>query len=201
MEFGAQSIERVLDQMASETVAPASGSAIATTGAMGAALCEMTCVHTLDNEPAEAPMDLRDPRDRLRNTRGELLALAGEDARVIERVFSPSSPDPTSADTERILEVPVSIAEAGVQVIEIGGTLVDEIDRAVVADAKTGVILANAAFEGALWIVTDNLGQVSDASVVARTEERVGTLVEARDSLAEELSEPLLSHRSGSSEF
>lgn len=198
MDFGAQSIDEFLDAIASETVAPASGSAVATTGAMGAALCEMACVHTLGNDPEEVPIDLEGLRDRLRTKRGQLLRLAGQDTQVIETVFAATSADPTPADTDRLVGIPVSIAEAGLAVIEMGSTVVDGVDRTVVADARAGLLLADASFEGALWLVRNNLDRVSDAARVEQTEERVADLVETRTGIDADLADSVRSDQPGS---
>lgn len=197
MDVGAQSIEGFLDEMASESVGPAGGSAVATTGAMAAALCEMACVHTLEKDPEVGPIDPGDLRDQLRTERGQLLELAGQDAQVIERVFSDTRPDPTPSETERMLGIPVSIAEAGLAVIELGSTVVAGVDGAVVADAKTGVHLADASFEGALRIVTSNLSGASDTSFVEQIEERVTDLVDDRDRIAAETPDSVLSDPPG----
>jgi hypothetical protein len=41
-------IDGFLASIASDAISPASGSAVKVTGAMGAALCEMTCLHLLN---------------------------------------------------------------------------------------------------------------------------------------------------------
>jgi formiminotetrahydrofolate cyclodeaminase len=96
-----------------------------------------------------------------------------------------------------MLGIPVSIAEAGLAVIELGSTVVAGVDGAVVADAKTGVLSGDASFEGALRIVTSNLSGASDTSFVEQIEERVTDLVDDRDRIAAETSDSVLSDPPG----
>lgn len=182
-------IEQFLSKIASANISPAGGSVVAVTGAMGASLCEMTCIHTLNNNTVgESEAEITTARARLRAQRETLLQLAEQDAQVIETVFKGSNTNASQAEVKRSLGVPLSIAETCLDVLEYGAKIVEWNDRAVVADAKTGIILANASLEAAILIVNSNLDNVSDQSFVDHMEGRVGEIVEAADELTEELS-------------
>lgn len=187
MGVGEQSIEQFLGNIASENVSPASGSAVAITGAMGAALCEMTCIHALDNDPGGVAVDVESIGNQLAGHRTQLLALARQDAQIIEAVFAGSSPDPSPAEIKRLIGIPLSVAEVSLGILEHGGRIVEGIDRAVAADAKTGIILANASFDGAIFIVHSNLDQVSDQTFAEQMDGRIGELLEAAEDIADDL--------------
>lgn len=187
MDVGEQSIEQFLGDIASENVSPASGSAVAITGAMGAALCEMTCIHTLNNDPGGVDIEVESIGNQLAGHRTQLLALARQDAQIIEAVFAGSSPDPSQAEIKRLMGIPLSVAEVSLGILEHGGRVVEGIDRAVASDAKTGIILAYAAFDGALFIVQSNLDQVSDQTFAEQLDGRIEELLEAAENIAEDL--------------
>jgi formiminotetrahydrofolate cyclodeaminase len=185
MDIQAYTIAEFLSEIASENVAPAGGSAVAVTGAMGSALCEMTCIHTLNSNPSGAhASEITTTRDQLAAQRQTLLQLAGEDARVIETVFKGS--DASQAEVNRSLGVPVSIAETCLGVLEQGATIGEWTDRAVGADANTGLMLANGSLRAAIFIANSNLDQVSDQSFVTRMEGRIAEIVAAADAIADE---------------
>lgn len=186
MDVKAYPIAQFLSEIASENVSPAGGTAVAVAGAMGAALCEMTCIHTLTRNPAGADAsEISTTRDQLAAQRETLLQLAGQDARVVETVFTGSEASQT--EVKRSLGVPASIAETCLGVLEQGATIGDWTDRAVVADANTGLVLANASLNAAIFIVNSNLDHVSDQSFVTEMEARVGEIVAAADSIADGL--------------
>ncbi len=186
MDIQEDTIAEFLSEIASENVAPAGGSAVAVAGAMGAALCEMTCIHTLNSIRSGAhTSEITTTRDQLRAQRETLLHLAGEDARVIETVFTGSAA--SQADVKRALEVPLSIAETCLDVLEQGATIGEWTDRAVAADANTGLMLADASLRAAIFIVNANLDHVSDQSFVTEMEGRIAEIVAAADAIADEL--------------
>lgn len=190
MDLEHDSIEQFLSDIASSNVSPAGGSAIAISGAMGASLCEMACIHTLnDNDVGESVAEITTTRDQLKGQRKTLLQLARQDAQVIDSLFRGSGSDATPADRKRSLGVPLAIAETCLDVLDQGAKIVQWTDRAVVADAKTGIILANASLNGGIFIVNDNLDLVSDQSFVDQIEMRVGEVVEAAKKSANEFSE------------
>lgn len=188
MDLKAYSIEQFLSEIASANVSPAGGSTVAVAGAMGASLCEMTCIHTLNRDTGGVnESEIISTRDQLGAQREALLQLAEQDARVIETVFKGSSTDASQTEVKRSLGVPLSIAESCLAVLEHGAKIVAWNDRAVVADAETGIILANASLEAAIHIVNRNLDHVSDQSFIGRMEGRASEIVAAADKTAEDL--------------
>lgn len=189
MQLGEQTIEQYLSNIASENVSPAGGSAVAIAGATGASLCEMTCIHKLNSNRTDVDnSEITAARDDFSSLREELLQLADRDAQVIEAVYSGPSQDVSQTDIKRSLGVPLAIAESCLGVIENGTMVVEEGDHDVVADAKTGILLARASVFAAILIVNSNLDHVSDQSYKAQIERRVGEIMDAHDELIDDLS-------------
>ncbi|MFC6872213.1 cyclodeaminase/cyclohydrolase family protein [Halobellus marinus] len=199
-----RTIEEYLAAIASEQVAPAGGSAVAIAGAMGAALCEMVCIHTLaaredPNRDATADTDcpdtniradgeptLRELQTDLERERGRLLALAGGDAELVEDLFGGGADGSTARLRKRATGVPLAIAEASVTVLE-GATIASERGRpGVAADATTGAYLADAAIRASLATVRTNLETLSDDEFAADVAERMATIEAAAAALRTE---------------
>lgn len=118
MNGGDQSLDEFLSSIASERVTPAGGSATAVVGAIGAALCEMVCIHTVENNEDEAVApDLAAVRDRLRRERSNLLGLAETDAQVVADLFPASDGGLDQTALKQSIGVPLTIAEACLNVL------------------------------------------------------------------------------------
>lgn len=194
-----RTIEEYLAAIASEQVAPAGGSAVAIAGAMGAALCEMVCIHTLaaredpNRDPdanaairADGEATLRELQTDLERERGRLLALAGGDAELVEDLFGGGADGSTARLRKRATGVPLAIAEASVTVLE-GATVASERGRpGVAADATTGAYLADAAIRASLATVRTNLETLSDDEFAADVAERMATIEAAAAALRTE---------------
>ena len=99
MTFADQPIGEFLDAVASEQVTPSGGAVAPVGGAMGAALCEMVCIHTVDTDGSETAADeLIDVGGALADQRERLLDLADEDAAAVDAVGAAFE----SGDADRI---------------------------------------------------------------------------------------------------
>lgn len=177
MSHGEKTIREMLSAIASERAAPAGGSVAAVVGAMAAALCEMVCLQA----PPETQLSGKNSGGRslgeeLRADREELLDLADADAAVVDEVFADGSEEPGPPEFKRAVGVPLSIAEACVDVIKHGTILTTETDRPSTTDAKTGVILANAALRAAILTVRANCALSDDQEFIDETTGRVDRL-------------------------
>lgn len=173
-----QAIDRLLDEIASENVAPAGGTATAVVGAVGASLCEMVCIHTAE---ADGAAELTDVREDLREQRGHLLDLAEADASVVDDLFGGTDSQPDESGVKRSIGVPLTIAESCLTVLELAVDVTATGNRTAVADAATGVTVTHAAFRAALFTVRNNIDQSADPGFVAEIKRRVAEIEDRAD--------------------
>jgi formiminotetrahydrofolate cyclodeaminase len=186
MQYRAQSLDGFLSGVASNRVAPAGGTATAVVGALGAALCEMVCIHTVENgDSGAAATGLADVRDDLHRQRGHLLGLADTDGRVVDELFGADSGVVDQSDVKRSIGVPLTIADACLNVLELATDVTETGTRNAVADAATGVILTRSALRAAVFTVRRNVDQVSDSSFVEDVERDVAELEKRADEASE----------------
>ncbi|WP_336338607.1 cyclodeaminase/cyclohydrolase family protein [Haloarcula brevis] len=184
MTVSDQSIGEFLDAVAAEQVTPSGGAVAAVGGAMGAALCEMTCVHTISGDESQAKAELAAVRDTLADRRAELLALADEDAAAVDAVQAAFGSDDRAgvqAALERSTAVPMETADACLDVVEHAVTVTAAGTPVAVPDAVVGAVLAHAALGGSVSIVRANLDGIADGAFIAEMEGRADTVEAAGD--------------------
>jgi formiminotetrahydrofolate cyclodeaminase len=175
-----RTIDEFLGDVASREVTPAGGTAAAVAGAIGTALCEMACLHTIGRaEYADVEAEMTETLDDLTTRRELLLELADEDSNVVDELFGGSHDGTSEAAAKRAAGVPLTIAEACVPVLERASVLVETGNRNVVPDAVTGSMLVRSALEASLFTVRSNLSRISDQSFVEETETRASELERA----------------------
>jgi len=173
MTFADQPIGEFLDGVASGQVTPSGGAVAAIGGAMGAALCEMVCIHTAST--VEAATELSGVGDTLADHRERLLALADEDATAVDAVgaaFESGDDDRVQAASKRSTEVPLETAEVCLDVVEHAGTVTAKGTPVAVPDAAVGALLAAAALQASVSTVRANLDMIDDKSFVAEMKQR-----------------------------
>jgi len=178
MSYEDQTINEFLDGVASRKVTPAGGTAAALVGAIGTALCEMVCLHTIGKDGyADVGAEMTDILDDLGTQRGFLLELADRDADVVDELLatSPDEPDRVVAQ-KRATGVPLAIAEACVPIIEHATVLVEKGNRNAVPDAGTGSFLVYGSLQASVFTVRSNLDRISDPSFVEEMETRATEL-------------------------
>lgn len=158
-------IEQFLSEVASERVAPAGVSVAAVTGALGAALCEMACIHTLESDApsSETAAALTDAREELARYRTHCLRLADADAAAVTGLFSGDTDESTSA-VKRAVGVPFTVADACASVLELAVDVTEAATYRTVPDTVTGARLAHAALRACATTVAWNLESVSEQS-------------------------------------
>lgn len=180
MDYRATTIDEFLARIASENVTPAGGTAAAVVGAIGASLCEMVCIHTVEkDEYANVAADVADARDELWRQRDHLLELAEADAEVVDELFSTVDGDLNQSDIKRSIGVPLTVAVACQNVLDLAITVTRKGNRNALADAGTGVVLVHAALRASAFTVRSNVDQVSDQSFIDEVERRI-TEIESR---------------------
>lgn len=180
MNHRTQQIETFLNDIASDAVAPAGGSAGAVVAAMGVSLCEMAAIHTLNDSDTDADIkEIAQARSAFGQHRETLLDLADADARVVASVFG--GPDDTSPSTAmtQATGIPLGIAEACLHILEDAEPVVVSAKANVVPDALTGVFVTQAALRAALYTVQTNLGYLDDRTARKEFDQRA-TEIESR---------------------
>lgn len=178
MNYEDQTINEFLDSVASQAVTPAGGTAAALVGAIGTALCEMVCLHTIEKDGyADVEVEMTDLLDDLGTQREILLELAERDADVVDALLamSPDEPDRVAAQ-KRATGVPLAIAETCLPVLEHATVLAEKGNRNAVPDAGTGSFLVYGALRASVFTVRYNLDRISDPSFVEEMETRATEL-------------------------
>ena len=146
-----------LDAVASEEPAPGGGSVAAVTAALGAALVEMSARFSHDWEESARIVA------RAKELRERLAALAPQDAAAYERFLvarreGGAVQEALSAATD----VPLQIAEAAVEVVELASRVAAAGNPNLRNDATTGALVAGAAARAAANLVAENLENSPD---------------------------------------
>lgn len=185
-------IGEFLDAIASERVAPAGGTTAAVAGAIGAALCEMVCTHTLAAETQNRAgsgaaasdavggdgQSLSELRAGLHRRREALLSLADRDAAVVEELFGADGASSTRLE-RRAAGVPLSVAEASLGVLTDAEVVFARGRSGVAADAKTGAYLADAAVRASVETVRIDVAALSGESFAAEIDDRAAAVAES----------------------
>jgi formiminotetrahydrofolate cyclodeaminase len=176
MTFADQPIGEFLDDVASGQVTPSGGAVAALGGAMGAALCEMVCIHTVGTDGSGSESgELAALADGLADNRERLLDLADEDAAAVDAVgvaFESGDIDRIQAASKRSTEVPLETAEICLGVVEHARTVTAKGTPVAVPDAAVGALLAAAALQASVSTVRANLDMIDDESFVAAMKQR-----------------------------
>lgn len=198
MAYSDERIRDFLEALASAEPTPGGGSAAALSGALAAALVSMVCNLTLGKKGYEAVQgEMETIRMRSEALRGELICLLEADMRAYQCVMAtyrlPRRTAEEKAAREAALqkalveatEVPLAIAQACAEVMELALPAAQKGNRWAASDAGVAALLAEAALHGALLNVRTNLGGLSDEALAQRVRERMATLVEGKEDLKE----------------
>jgi formiminotetrahydrofolate cyclodeaminase len=183
-------VPEFLDDIASGQVTPSGGAVAAIGGAMGAALCEMVCIHTLGTDVSERESgELRAVGDDLTEHRERLLDLADEDAAAVDAVgaaFETGDDTRIQAAAKRSTEVPLETAEVCLNVVQHARTVTAKGTPVAVPDAAVGALLAAAALQASVSTVRANLDMIDDESFVAELTQRANEAEAAGEAALDE---------------
>lgn len=158
MGYTTDEIGTVLEAVASDCVAPASGSVIAIVGAFGAALVEMAAIQS--NPSAEQPGSNEKGPTSMQATRSHqrtaLLNLAAADSRTVDSIYA-GQDIPSQADVTRGTGIPLTIARSCTTVLENAAAIESTLTDPVKPDFNIGVVLLQTAAKAALAIVEENM--------------------------------------------
>ena len=190
-----RTLAEVLDRFGARESAPGGGSAAALTGALAAALTEMSAAFALtppraahgagaaaaadpDPDLADHQARLVAVRERAHELRGELLSLADDDTRSYAPVLDAlaierSDPDRAArlrAALAAAADVPLAIAVAAAEVGELAFAAAQAGNAHLLGDATVGAVIAEAAARSAARLVALNLAACPQDARIGRAE-------------------------------
>lgn len=202
MNLTDKSITAFLDELSSDAPAPGGGSVAALSGALGAALVSMVCNLTLGKKGYE---DVQDEIDDLlaqsEALRAELAGLLEEDVKAYTG-YSLAAKMPRGTEEEKAerqvamqaalkvaTDVPLTIAEAAVKVMDLCMPAAEKGNKWAVSDAGVAVLMAEAALRSAALNVLINLGTLKDEEFVADRRAKLDSLLEGKGIMRDEIYE------------
>jgi methenyltetrahydrofolate cyclohydrolase len=187
--FKKMSLEAFADAVASREPVPGGGSASALAGGLAASLAAMVAALTLNKVAyADRAPEMQRLRDAAAEMQQVLLNAVDRDAqsyrdvlsayRLVKSTVEERQKRSTAIQTafRHATEVPIQVAEAALQVLELAGTAARMGNPDMRTDAGVGVLLARSAALGALMNAKINLAGLKDRDFAARTEERIEQL-------------------------
>jgi formiminotetrahydrofolate cyclodeaminase len=193
-------VSTFLDELASNAPAPGGGSVAALSGALGAALVSMVCNLTLGKQAyAEVQEDIQDLLARSEALRKKLTGLLEEDVKAYTG-YSVAAKMSRTTDAEKAerakamqaalqvaTDVPLAIAEAAAEVMDLCMPAAEKGNRWAVSDAGVAVLAAEAALRSAALNVLINLGSLKDEAFVADRRTRLESLLEGKGVIRDEI--------------
>ncbi len=198
--FSQKTVAQFLDELASQAPVPGGGSGAALVGALGAALASMVCNLTVGKPKyADVQDEIQALLAQTEALRARLTTLIDEDIAVYYRLSSAykmpkETEEQKAARTAAIQEilrdatkVPMQIAEACVQVLQLCKPIAEKGNVGAVSDAGVAALLAEAALRSAALNVLINLGAIKDADFVARERAALDDLLAGKAAMKEEI--------------
>ena len=195
-----QKVTDFLDALASNAPAPGGGSVAALSGAMGAALLSMVCNLTVGKKRYEDVQDdiaaLLAKSEALRHRLTDLLEADVEVFTGVSAAYkmprkSPEAKAARSAAIQEALkaatQVPLDVAKACVEVIELCTQAAEQGNQGAVSDAGVAVLMAEAGLRSAALNVIINIHAIKDEAFSARVQGELDALLEGRSALKEQV--------------
>ena len=193
-------VTNFLDELASNAPAPGGGSVAALSGALGAALVSMVCNLTLGKKAyADVQDEIGDLLAESEALRGQLTGLLEEDVKAYTG-YSKAAKLPRGTDEEKAerqvvmqaalkvaTDVPLSIAETAVKVMDLCMPAAEKGNKWAVSDAGVAVLMAEAALRSAALNVLINLGSLKDEAFVADRRAKLNSLLEGKGTMRDEI--------------
>ena len=193
-----KSVAIFLDELASAAPAPGGGSVAALGGALGAALVSMVCNLTVGRKKyADVEPEVKKLLAQAEALRADLTRLLDEDVaaytRVSEAMKMPRDTEEQKAARQETLQaalkqatdVPMRIADACAQVIELCGPAADMGNVNAVSDAGVAALVAEAALRSAALNVMINLGWIEDHDFAAEQLAKLSDLLAGKSDTKE----------------
>jgi formiminotetrahydrofolate cyclodeaminase len=195
-----QTVAQFLDALASSAPAPGGGSAAALSGALGAALVSMVCNLTLGKKKYAAVQDdistLVEKSEALRHLLVDLLEADVEVYTGVSAAYKMprKSPEEKAARTAAIQEalkgaakVPLQVAEACVQVLDLCTPAAELGNVNAVSDAGVAALLAEAGLRSAALNVIININAIKDETFSSALRDELDLLLEDKPALKDQV--------------
>src|SRR4029079_8887835 len=192
------SIEKFLEELASQNATPGGGSAAAIMGAKGAALVSMVCNLTVGKKKyADVEADMRAVLAKSEALRVKLTGMIEDDVRAFGTVMGaygmPKETDEQKADRAEAIqkalkvatEVPLACCHASREVIDLAAIAAEKGNLGVISDAGVGVLAAYAALRSAALNVFTNAKMINDRSYAEAKLKEVGQLMDSAERVTE----------------
>ena len=200
MKLTEKPVTNFLDELASNAPAPGGGSVAALSGALGAALVSMVCNLTLGKKAyADVQDEINDLLAESEALRQELTGLLEEDVKAYTG-YSKAAKMPRGTEEEKAerqvvmqaalkvaTDVPLTIAEAAVKVMDLCMPAAEKGNKWAVSDAGVAVLMAEAALRSAALNVLINLGSLKDEEFVADRRAKLDSLLEGKGIMRDEI--------------
>lgn len=200
MKLTDKPVTNFLDELASNTPAPGGGSVAALSGALGAALISMVCNLTLGKKAYAGVQDeITELLSESEALRQELTGLLEEDVKAYTG-YSIAAKMPRGTEEEKAerqvvmqaalkvaTDVPLTIAEAAVKVMDLCMPAAEKGNKWAVSDAGVAVLMAEASLRSAALNVLINLGSLKDEEFVADRRAKLDSLLEGKGIMRDEI--------------
>ncbi len=200
MKLTDKPVTSFLDELASNAPAPGGGSVAALSGALGAALVSMVCNLTIGKKGYEDVQDdIHNLLAQSETLRQQLTDLLEEDIKAYtgysEAAKMPRTTDAEKAERAKAMQaalkvatdVPMSIAEGAVKVMDLCMPSAEKGNKWAVSDAGVAVLMAEAALRSAALNVLINLGTLKDEAFVADRRAKLEALLEGKGIMRDEI--------------
>ena len=175
-----ESLDSLLDRLASGQPAPGGGAAAALAGAAAAALAAMVCRVTARHVPSDSL--IVSAVERADWLRSRLATLMREDIEAYQglldsrRASSDIRASAEQAALRRATVVPLDIARAAASVLELCASLVDLVRLSTVGDLAVATALSSAVVEASTLTARINLRDVADRQFAETTTQELEAL-------------------------
>jgi glutamate formiminotransferase/formiminotetrahydrofolate cyclodeaminase len=193
------------DELAAGTAVPGGGSASAYASAMGASLVSMVARLSIGKKDyQDVEKELSEVLDQSEKFRKDLRTAVQLDADAFSEVMDAYKMPKTDPKREKFIqqatlkaaEVPLSVAEKSVQVIDLALTCARIGNKNAITDAGAGANLAWAGLMGAAYNVRINLSSLTNKKKIKEIQTRISKLEDQADQILKEVQQ-LLSDRGG----
>jgi formiminotetrahydrofolate cyclodeaminase len=193
-------VDQFLDALASSAPAPGGGSVAALAGALGAALVSMVCNLTVGKKRyADVQDDIAALLVQSEALRHKLTDLLEADVQAFTGV-STAYRMPRSTDEEKMARseaiqqalkgatvVPMEVAEACVQVLDLCTPAAEKGNVNAVSDAGVAALMAEAALRSAALNVIININAIKDESFSGQMREKLNALLSGKPELKDQI--------------
>ncbi|MBC8444641.1 MAG: cyclodeaminase/cyclohydrolase family protein [Chloroflexi bacterium] len=193
-------VDQFLDALASSAPAPGGGSVAALSGALGAALVSMVCNLTVGKTKyAHVQDDIAALLAQSEALRHKLTDLLEADVQAFTGV-STAYKMPRSTDEEKLARsdaiqqalkaatvVPMDVAEACIQVLDLCMPVAEKGNVNAVSDAGVAALMAEAALRSAALNVIININAIKDESFSGQMRERLNSLLAGKPELKDQI--------------